>query len=122
MPKILIIDDEHHIRLLLEQSLEELEEKGVEILFAENGNEGIEMIMQHLPKLVFLDIMMPELDGYEVCRRVKKIVKDVYIILLTAKGQEADKEKGFECGADEYMTKPFDPDCILAKAVKVLGL
>lgn len=122
MHKILIIDDEYHIRLLLEQALEELEEKGVEFYFAENGREGLEMIMQHIPQLVFLDIMMPELNGYEVCRRVKKNMKDIYIVLLSAKGQEFDKALGYECGADEYVTKPFDPDDILAKASKVLGI
>jgi DNA-binding response OmpR family regulator len=68
--------------------------------------------------------MMPKLSGFDVCSRVKQALglKDVYIVLLTAKGQEFDKQKGLEAGADLYMTKPFDPDALLAKARSVLGM
>lgn len=122
--KILIVDDEPHIRMLIEQTLEELEDEGVEFLTAENGEIALEIIQEENPQLVFLDVMMPKMNGMEVCRKVKKELmrNDVFIVLLTAKGQELDRQKGQEVGADVYMTKPFDPEAILNKAKEVLGL
>jgi len=123
-PKILIVDDEAHIRMLIEQTLEELEEEGVTFFTAVNGEEALAMIVEEKPQIVFLDVMMPKMNGIEVCRRVKKEhgLNEVYIVLLTAKGQELDRQKGQEVGADVYMTKPFDPESLLAKAREVLGL
>ena len=122
--KILIVDDEAHIRMLIEQTLEELEDEGVEFLTAENGEIALEIIQKENPKLVFLDVMMPKMNGMEVCRRVKKELElsDIFIVLLTAKGQELDRLRGQEVGADVYMTKPFDPEIILSKAKEVLGI
>jgi DNA-binding response OmpR family regulator len=122
--KILIVDDEPHIRMLIEQTLEELEDEGVEFLTAENGEIALEIIQEENPQLVFLDVMMPKMNGMEVCRKVKKelALNDVFIVLLTAKGQELDRQKGNEVGADVYMTKPFDPEAILNKAREVLHL
>jgi two-component system alkaline phosphatase synthesis response regulator PhoP len=122
--KILIVDDEPHIRMLIEQTLEELEDEGVEFLTAENGEIALEIIQEENPQLVFLDVMMPKMNGMEVCKKVKKelALNDVFIVLLTAKGQELDRQKGSEVGADVYMTKPFDPEAILSKAREVLGL
>ena len=122
--KILIVDDEAHIRMLIEQTLEELEDEGVEFLTAENGEIALDIIQKENPKLVFLDVMMPKMNGMEVCRRIKKELelKDVFIVLLTAKGQELDRQRGQEVGADVYMTKPFDPEIILSKAKEVLGI
>lgn len=122
--KLLIVDDEAHIRMLIEQTLEELEDEDVEFLTAENGEEALEIIQAENPQLVFLDVMMPKMNGMEVCRRVKKELSlhDVFIVLLTAKGQELDRLKGQEVGADVYMTKPFDPEAILTKAREVLQL
>lgn len=121
---ILIVDDEPHIRILIEQTLEELEDEGVELLTATNGEEALEIIQEEKPDLVFLDVMMPKMNGFEVCHTVKNQLgmPDVYIIMLTAKGQEFDKKKGAEVGADLYMTKPFDPDEILEKAIEVLDI
>ena len=122
--KILIVDDEAHIRMLIEQTLEELEDEGVEFLSAENGEAALELIQEEKPNLVFLDVMMPKMNGMEVCRRVKKELgmNEVFIILLTAKGQELDRQKGLDVGADVYMTKPFDPEVLLTKAREVLGI
>ena len=122
--KILIVDDEPHIRMLIGQTLEELEDEGVNFFTAENGEQALEIIHEEKPQLVFLDVMMPKMNGMEVCRRVKKelALNDVYVILLTAKGQELDRQKGQEVGADLYMTKPFDPEVLLSKARDVLGL
>src|SRR5215470_15575100 len=122
--KILIVDDEPHIRMLIGQTLEELEDDGVDFFTAENGEQALEIINEENPQLVFLDVMMPKMNGMEVCRRVKKelALNNVYVILLTAKGQELDRQKGQEVGADLYMTKPFDPEILLKKAKEVLGL
>lgn len=122
--KLLIVDDEAHIRMLIGQTLEELEDEGVEFLTAENGEEALEIIQQEKPQLVFLDVMMPKMNGMEVCRKVKKELglENVFIVLLTAKGQELDRQKGIEVGADVYMTKPFDPEAILSKAKEVLHI
>ncbi len=122
--KILIVDDEAHIRMLIEQTLEELEDKGVEFLTAENGEIAVEIIQEENPQLVFLDVMMPKMNGMEVCRRIKKELgmDNVFIILLTAKGQETDRQKGLDVGADLYMTKPFDPEVLLERAKQVLGI
>ena len=122
--KLLIVDDEAHIRMLIGQTLEELEDEGVIFFTAENGEQAIEIIQAEKPQLVFLDVMMPKMNGMEVCRRVKKELglTDVFIVLLTAKGQELDRQKGQEVGADVYMTKPFDPEVLLNKAKEVLGI
>ena len=122
--KILIVDDEAHIRMLIEQTLEDLEDEGVELLQADNGESAVEIIQEEKPQLVFLDVMMPKMNGMEVCRRIKHelSMNEVYIVLLTAKGQELDKQKGKEAGADLYMTKPFNPDALLEKAEEVLEL
>jgi len=122
--KILIVDDEAHLRMLIQQTLEDLEDEGVELLTASDGEAALETIKAETPQLVFLDVMMPKLSGFDVCSRVKQTLglKDVYIVLLTAKGQEFDKQKGQDAGADLYMTKPFDPDALLEKARAVLGL
>nr|NIS43311.1 response regulator [Desulfuromonadales bacterium] len=123
--KIVIVDDEVHIRTLLEQSLEELEEDyDVEILTAENGQEGLDVIRESRPSLVLLDVMMPMMNGYDVCKAIRDDpdISDVQVILLTAKGQEADRERGVEVGATRYMTKPFDPDELLEIAKDMMGL
>jgi two-component system, OmpR family, alkaline phosphatase synthesis response regulator PhoP len=122
--KILIVDDEPHLRMLIQQTLEELEDEGIELLSASNGEEALEIIRVEEPNLVFLDVMMPKKNGFDVCSAVKNELglAHVHIILLTAKGQEFDRRRGQEVGADLYMTKPFDPDALLAKAREVLGL
>ena len=122
--KILVVDDEAHITQLIEQTLEDLEDNGVELLIAKNGEEALEIIEKEKPQLVFLDVMMPKVNGFEVCNTVKNEWKmtNIYVIMLTAKGQELDKEKGKEVGADMYITKPFDPDALYDKAVEILGV
>ncbi|MHC4267237.1 MAG: response regulator transcription factor [Planctomycetota bacterium] len=124
MAKILIADDEPGMRILLEQTLEDFEDRGVELLFACNGKEAVEYIKREKPLIVLLDVMMPEMNGFEVCRIVKKElgIKGVYILMLTAKGQEIDKQMGKDVGVDDYMTKPFNPDDIVEKVVEVLGI
>jgi two-component system, OmpR family, alkaline phosphatase synthesis response regulator PhoP len=122
--RILIVDDEVHIRILMEQTLEDLEDAGVELLIASDGAAALEIIRSQRPDLVFLDVMMPKMSGFEVCEAVKSDadLKSTYIVILTAKGQEFDVNRGQEVGADRYMTKPFDPDQIFQIAVDVLAL
>jgi DNA-binding response OmpR family regulator len=122
--KILIVDDEPHLRMLIQQTLEDLEYDGVELLTATNGEEALESIRAEEPNLVLLDVMMPKMNGFDVCHAVKKEMgwDHVRIILLTAKGQEFDRNRGLEVGADLYMTKPFDPDALIANAREALGL
>ena len=122
--KLLIVDDEAHIRMLIEQTLEDLEDEGVELLFADNGADALRIIQEERPDLVFLDVMMPKMNGMEVCQKVKKElnISETYIILLTAKGQEVDRQKGLDMGANKYMTKPFDPDEMLAIAEEILNI
>jgi len=122
--KILIVDDEPHIRALLEQALEDLEDEGVELLSAGNGLDAWAMAQKESPDLIILDVMMPRMSGYEVCERVKlePTLDNVYIIMLTAKGQAMDRQRGEQVGADEYVTKPFDPDYLIERAEAVLGI
>jgi two-component system, OmpR family, alkaline phosphatase synthesis response regulator PhoP len=125
MKNVLIVDDEPNILILMEQALEKLEdEDDVELLTAKNGLEALDLIKQEKPDLVFLDVMMPKMSGLEVCNTVKNELgmESVYIIMLTAKGQEYDKQTGMAVGANLYMTKPFRPKEVLAKARDVLGL
>ena len=119
---ILIVDDEPHIRMLLEESLSDVEDEGVTIITAANGREALDLIQRHRPGLVLLDVMMPELNGYDVCRLVRADpeLSRTHIIMLTAKGQDADRLRGHEAGANDYLTKPFDPDEILERAITIL--
>jgi two-component system, OmpR family, alkaline phosphatase synthesis response regulator PhoP len=120
--KILIVDDEAFIRLLIEQTLEDFEELGVQIFSTDNGEDALKIIQDEKPALIFLDVMMPKMNGFDVCQIVKHDLKmeAVYIVMLTAKGQELDRLRGEQAGADIYMTKPFDPDELIALANKVL--
>lgn len=105
MPKkILIVEDEANIRELLRLYLER---EGYTVLEAENGVEGIKKWKSDKPDMLLLDVMMPVMDGWEVCREIRA-ESDVPIIMLTAKGEDMDKILGLEYGADDYMTKPFN--------------
>lgn len=121
---VLIVDDEQHIRLLIEQTLEELLDEDVDLYTAADGEEALDAIRAQRPDLVFLDVMMPRRNGLEVCRAVRADpeTSGAHIVLLTAKGQAVDRDEGLAAGADEYLTKPFDPDALLSLARRVLGL
>ena len=122
MGTIVIVDDAPFVRLLLRETLEELEDEGHELHSAEDGLAGWALIQKTRPDIVFLDVMMPRMSGYEVCQHVKSDPElcDTFVVLLTAKGQEVDRERGIEVGADEYVTKPFDPDHIVSTARSAL--
>ncbi len=112
--KILIVDDEAD---LVETIRFSLELEGYNVLVASNGEEGLNLARQEKPDLILLDLMLPKLDGYKVCRLLKfdERYKHIPILMLTAKTQEKDKILGKETGANEYITKPFDMDELMAK-------
>lgn len=117
--KILIADDEPYILRSLSFVLKK---EGFDVEIACNGEEALGKAQQFNPKILFLDVMMPIKDGYKVCKKLKSNpkTKDIYIIMLTAKGQIIDKEKGLTIGADEYITKPFPPREIVNKVKKIM--
>ena len=124
MKKILIVDDEPNILILMEQILEDLEDEGVLVLTASDGKKALETIKKEEPDLVFLDVMIPYISGLEVCETVKKDdhLSHIHIILLTARGQSLDQENGMKAGADLYITKPFRPTEVLRKSQEILGI
>ncbi len=116
-PKILIVDDEQSIRTLLEYNLIQA---GYETVMAIDGEEAIEKVEQEKPDLILLDLMIPKIDGIEVCKLLRKRHINIPIIMLTAKSEELDKVLGLEIGADDYMTKPFSPREVMARVKAVL--
>ena len=118
--KILIVDDELDLTETIRFSLE-LE--GCNVLVASNGEEGLNLARQEKPDLILLDLMLPKLDGYKVCRLLKfdERYKHIPILMLTAKTQEKDKILGKETGANEYITKPFDMDELMVKIKSYLS-
>lgn len=120
MNKILIVDDEEKVRKLVEVTLSVGD---AEILHASSGDEALKIAEEAKPDLILLDIMMPgRFDGFDVCSILKKDpnTKNIYIIMLTAKGQQVDKERGVASGADDYFVKPFSPMELMDKIDNVL--
>ncbi len=111
MEKILIVEDEAKLARFMEL---ELTHEGYEVFIAEDGRKGIEMFFEKEPDIILLDLMLPGLNGLEVCRRIRK-ESDIPIIMLTAKGETMDKVMGLDSGADDYMTKPFAIEELLAR-------
>jgi DNA-binding response OmpR family regulator len=118
--KVLVVDDEPFICRSLSFVLRK---DDYEVFEARNGEEALEVIRDQRPDLVFLDVMMPKINGFDVTRTVKSDpdLRSTMIVLLTAKGQDADRQTGEEAGADDYMTKPFSPTKILERARMLLG-
>ncbi len=114
--RILVVDDDSNICELLRLYLEK---DGYEVAIANNGGEAVKMFQELSPDLMLLDIMLPVLDGWQVCREVRKF-SDKPIIMLTAKGETFDKVLGFELGADDYVVKPFDAKEVMARVKAVL--
>lgn len=116
---ILVIEDEKNIVELVKYNLER---EGFRVLAATKGDSGLDQARKSQPALIILDLMLPEIDGLEICKILKQNYKTAFIpiIMLTAKGQEADKIVGLELGADDYMTKPFSPRELVARVKAVL--
>ncbi len=117
MTKILIVEDEPNMRLGLKDNLEF---EGYEVDIAEDGEEGLTKILDNNYDLVIMDVMMPRMSGFDVCKSVRKSGDTTPIILLTAKGEEIDKVLGLELGADDYVTKPFSLRELLARVKAIL--
>lgn len=118
--RILVVDDEVYILHILEFSLSA---EGFEVITASNGEMAIEKAKQIQPDLIVLDIMMPVLDGYETCRRLKRdpSTKDIPVVLLTAKGRDVDKRLGYQIGAIDYIIKPFSPTRLIERIEEIIG-
>lgn len=114
--RILVIDDDVHISELLKLYLEK---EDYEVEVAHDGGEGLEKFKSFEPKLVLLDIMLPVMDGWQVCREIRRI-NNTPIIMLTAKGETFDKVLGLELGADDYIVKPFEPKELIARVKAIL--
>ena len=114
--KILIVDDEKNIRDII---IYNLKKEGYQILQAADGEEGVRLAMEEEPDLILLDIMMPKMDGYDACKKIRE-TKNTPIIMLTAKGDESDELQGFELGVDEYIAKPFSPKILVARVEAIL--
>lgn len=114
--KILVVDDEKRMVRFIQLNLEQ---DGFQVVTAYNGNEALDQVRTQLPDLVLLDIMMPDIDGFEVLKKIRE-VNDVPVIMLTAKGEEDDRVKGLELGADDYITKPFSPRELVSRIKAVL--
>lgn len=113
MKKILIVDDEPNIIMSLEFLMKK---NGYQVFIARDGSEAITIVDQEVPQVVVLDIMMPKVDGYEVCEYIKKQKRlTTKVIFLSAKGKESDIRKGYDSGADFYMTKPFSTKVLVQK-------
>lgn len=117
MQKILIVDDEQPIRTLLDYNLKQ---SNFVTIMAADGEEAILKVESENPDLILLDLMLPKLDGVEVCKLLRQRNINTPIIMLTAKGEETDKVLGLEIGADDYMTKPFSPREVVARVKAVL--
>jgi DNA-binding response OmpR family regulator len=117
MPTVLIVDDEAHI---VELASLYLNNDGYTTLGARDGTQALRMIREHQPDLVVLDIMLPGLDGWEVCRRLRQDANSIPIIMLSARGEDVDRIVGLELGADDYLVKPFNPRELVARVKAVL--
>ncbi len=111
--KILVVDDERHIVRLVQVNLQK---DGYDVSTASNGREAIEQAQENRPDLIVMDVMMPEMDGFEALKHLKEDPKteDIPVIMLTAKAQDADVFRGWQSGADLYLTKPFNPTELLS--------
>lgn len=114
--KVLIVDDEEHIRELIRFYLDK---EGFSVLEAENGETALELVENEYVDLAIVDIMMPVMNGFDFVEEMKEF-KDIPVIMLTAKSQSADKLRGFSLGIDDYVTKPFDPEELLARVKTIL--
>jgi DNA-binding response OmpR family regulator len=117
VPRVLTVEDEPDLRLILQDNLEF---EGYEVLSASTGEEGLDIAMAKQPDLVLLDLLLPRMSGYEVCRRLRAEQFTMPIIMLTARNAEMDRVAGLELGADDYVGKPFDPRELLARIRSVL--
>jgi DNA-binding response OmpR family regulator len=112
--KILIVDDEDQARILLSQVVERADYLTSNILLAEDGEQALTIAAQNRPDVILLDLLLPKLNGYDVCRKLREIPGyNPYIIILTARGHNSDRQQARAIGADDFMTKPFSPSRLI---------
>ncbi|MCR1899604.1 response regulator transcription factor [Irregularibacter muris] len=111
-PKVLIVEDETSIRKFISINLKR---DHFDVLEAGDGESALEVLQQYFPQVVVLDVMLPKMDGFEVCYKIREIMPECIIIMLTAKAEDMDKIMGLELGADDYMVKPFNPLELVAR-------
>ena len=117
MSRVLIVEDEESIRGFLKINLKR---NGYEVIEVDNGEDGIKIAINEKPAIVILDVMLPGIDGFNVCKRIREEEKNIGIIMLTAKSQDIDKITGLEYGADDYIVKPFNPMELLLRIKAIL--
>ena len=123
LKKVLIVDDEDMTRTLLKHILDRMRLENLEVLMAEDGEEALKMATEAHPDLILLDVLLPKLNGYEVCQRVRAISGyNPYIIILTARGSSGDRERADAIGANGFMTKPFNPSRLQSQLGEIWAL
>ncbi len=118
--KILVVDDDPYILMSLEFLMKK---NGFEVMVARNGTEALEIVEKQVPDIVLLDIMMPDVDGYAICKHIKnnKKLKDAHVVFMSAKSKESDIQKGYDLGASLYVTKPFSTRQLLKQVQELLS-
>jgi DNA-binding response OmpR family regulator len=118
--RILVVDDEPNVVRTLTFVLKK---EGYDVATAENGEEALAKVRESKPRLMFLDVMMPKKNGYEVCQELKSDadLSDIHIVMLSAKGQESDREKALRLGANEFITKPFSPVGVVGRVKELMA-
>ncbi|HAD81916.1 MAG: hypothetical protein A2509_02800 [Candidatus Edwardsbacteria bacterium RIFOXYD12_FULL_50_11] len=118
--KIMVVDDEPYIARVIKFKLEQ---EGYTVISANDGQSGLQKIKEEKPDMVLLDVMMPGLSGYEVCQKIREDAElaGIPVVILTAKGQERDREQGLSMGASDYITKPFSPNRLLELVKSMIG-
>ena len=119
--KILLVDDEPNVQTIVSARLAAM---GFEVLIAQDGQEGLDLARKESPDAILLDLMLPKLDGYKVCRMLKfdKALENIPVIIFSAKGSDADKKLAEKAGADAYMVKPFDLNLFTQTIQKLMGI
>jgi two-component system alkaline phosphatase synthesis response regulator PhoP len=117
--KVLVVDDEEYIQHILNFSFGA---EGYDVVTASDGEEGLSKARNEKPDVIVMDIMMPKMDGYEACKKIKAdpSTKNIPVILLTAKGRDADRKLGSEAGADDYVVKPFSPGRLIERVEGII--
>jgi len=123
LKKVLIVDDEDMTRVLLTHILQRMRVDGLEVILAEDGEEAVRMATDQRPGLILLDVLLPKMNGYDVCQRVRRIVNyNPYVVILTARGNSNDRQRAEAIGANDFMTKPFNPARLMNQLSEIWGL
>jgi two-component system, OmpR family, alkaline phosphatase synthesis response regulator PhoP len=121
--KVLIVDDEELTRILLSRILERTHVEGLQILMAEDGEEALRIAIEERPGLILLDVLLPKMNGYDVCQQVRSLSDyDPYIVVLTARGNSGDRSRAHALGANDFMTKPFNPTRLTDQLYQIWGI